>query len=669
LTAGALVASGLAGLMSQASPAQAAVGMRVSMIGAEPMVSIMDAGNAIRATISSGYPNLWVDGTACRGSVRSSCQNAPPAKGLPASAFDVIKANTGQLGDAVVLMTGYDDLIASPNQPVPDMTPFNADFTTLMNALQAEASVQQVLMLNLRSNQPNIPALQVNKYNAINDRLAFYDTQFSKLSIAPWNTYSAGLLCPPSPGSPGPLNDENCFQTDDGVTPRSNVGGAQGLATFLRQQLDALPGAGTNPIEPAPVGSRCLPGNAGGFAPWSYQGSGGYPPPPPAPQLPTPGRFRSIDPVRLLDTRAGDGDPWNRMVGLGRVHRLQVTSELLGIPPSAVSASLNVTVAGSCGSGFVTVYPCGPTGAPNSSNLNYLTNQIVPNAVTVRIGTLGRVCLYTNQQADLVVDINGYYDSNLTATGVAGHAGAAPTRVVDTRPGTPSLDPGKVKVAANSSRLVNLVGLGAVPAGSSGVVLNVTATEPEGSGFLTVFPASGGGCVNRPNASNVNYTAGQTVPNYAAVRVPGNGQICVYTLARSHIVIDRVGSFGGGGTNLLSSNPARLVDTRAGFPAALGIKGRLQPFTAVEVNIGAAGVGLPGGADAAILNVTAVQPSQSGFISIFPCGPWPGTSNLNFVAGEVRPNQVDAQLSNGRVCVLSNTSTDVVIDLLGWYSS
>ena len=36
---------------------------------------------------------------------------------------------------------------------------------------------------------------------------------------------------------------------------------------------------------------------------------------------------------------------------------------------------------------------------------------------------------------------------------------------------------------------MNLVGLGAVPAGSNGVVLNVTATESEGSGFLTVYPA------------------------------------------------------------------------------------------------------------------------------------------------------------------------------------
>ena len=82
-----------------------------------------------------------------------------------------------------------------------------------------------------------------------------------------------------------------------------------------------------------------------------------------------------------------------------------------------------------------------------------------------------------------------------------------------------------------------------MPAGTTGVVLNVTATEAEGSGFLTVFPATATGCNSRPNASNVNYLPGQNVANYVAVRVPGNGRICVFTLARSHIGISDSGYF------------------------------------------------------------------------------------------------------------------------------
>ena len=281
--------------------------MRVSMIGTDPLVSIMDAGAAIRANISAAYPMMWVDGAVCRGSVRSSCQDNPPNKGLPASVFDVIKANTGQLGDVVVLMSGYDDLVSSPNTNPPDLTPFRTDFEAVLNALQAEASVQHVVMLNLRTQDQQIPTLQVNKYNAMNGALGLngasgYDAdgRFPKLRVVDWNAASTLLNCGGS--------DDLCFQPDDGITPRINNGGANGLALYLRQQLDALPGVGTNPIEPGAGGNRCLAG--GGVPPWSYVGiSPGYPPQPPAPQSPSPGRFRSIDPVRLLDTARETATP------------------------------------------------------------------------------------------------------------------------------------------------------------------------------------------------------------------------------------------------------------------------------------------------------------------------------------------------------------------------
>ena len=99
---------------------------------------------------------MCIDGTACRGSVRPLVPGQPARPGLPSSAFDVVKANTGQLGDAVVLVTGYSDLVSSPRHNPPDLTPFNTDFEALMSALQAEASVQRVLMLNLRTEDARI---------------------------------------------------------------------------------------------------------------------------------------------------------------------------------------------------------------------------------------------------------------------------------------------------------------------------------------------------------------------------------------------------------------------------------------------------------------------------------------------------------------------------------
>ena len=43
----------------------------------------------------------------------------------------------------------------------------------------------------------------------------------------------------------------------------------------------------------------------------------------------------------------------------------------------------------------------------------------------------------------------------------------------------------------------------------------------------------------------------------------------------------------------------------------------------------------------------------------------PSTSTVNYVAGEVRPNNTIVGLTNGRVCVYSDAATDVLLDLTG----
>ena len=84
-----------------------------------------------------------------------------------------------------------------------------------------------------------------------------------------------------------------------------------------------------------------------------------------------------------------------------------------------------------------------------------------------------------------------------------------PARVLDTRSGA------KVGNAAGTGTPLTLAlfGKGGLPAGGIGAVaLNVTVTNTEdptvGGGFVTVFP-----CGTLPEASNLNFTAGQTIPN------------------------------------------------------------------------------------------------------------------------------------------------------------
>ena len=93
-----------------------------------------------------------------------------------------------------------------------------------------------------------------------------------------------------------------------------------------------------------------------------------------------------------------------------------------------------------------------------------------------------------------------------------------PARVLDTRGGFGAAGP----VPANGSISVQITGAAGVPAtGASAVVLNVTVTSPAGNGFITVYPDG----TSTPNASNLNFLTGQTIPNLVVVRVGENGKI------------------------------------------------------------------------------------------------------------------------------------------------
>ena len=74
---------------------------------------------------------------------------------------------------------------------------------------------------------------------------------------------------------------------------------------------------------------------------------------------------------------------------------------------------------------------------------------------------------------------------------------------------------------------------------------------------------------------------------------------------------------------------------------------------------------------AVALNVTAVAPTAGGFLTVFPAGsPLPGSSNLNFVPGQVVPNMVVVGIGvGGQVSVFNALgTTHVLVDVAGWFS-
>ncbi len=116
--------------------------------------------------------------------------------------------------------------------------------------------------------------------------------------------------------------------------------------------------------------------------------------------------------------------------------------------------------------------------------------------------------------------------------------------------------------------------------------------------------------------------------------------------------------------------PFRITDTRpnSGQPNA----GKALA-AAATLNVQVTGLGtVPAGASAAVLNVTAVNPTASGFLTVFPEGTtMPTVSSLNFVADETVANLVTVPLSStGMVSIFNHVgSTNVVIDVDGYYTS
>jgi hypothetical protein len=229
-----------------------------------------------------------------------------------------------------------------------------------------------------------------------------------------------------------------------------------------------------------------------------------------------PGSFGPLTPARLLDTRNGTGAA-RRAVVSGRTVALQVGGRG-GVPSNAGAVILNVTATAPTAKGYVTVWPSGTT-RPTASNLNFVAGQTVADLVVVPLAPGGAVDLYNGSPGtvQLVADVAGYIAAG--APQDAGTFGAlSPSRLLDTR-----TDGGAVP--AGGTRTVQVLGRGGVPAtGVSAVFFTLTVVSPTAIGYLTAWPTG----ATRPTASNLNFAAGQTVPNLVVVPVGADGTVSLY---------------------------------------------------------------------------------------------------------------------------------------------
>jgi hypothetical protein len=230
-------------------------------------------------------------------------------------------------------------------------------------------------------------------------------------------------------------------------------------------------------------------------------------------------RTTSLPPIRLVDTRPGQ--PQALTSAQSRLQAGQLLTvdvgALPGVDPNATAATVNVTAADPSNSGFVSVLP-GPCATvmvpPTTSNLNVTMGRDVAASATVSLGE-GELCVFSSVATDIVVDLQALHGTTGGALLVR-----SPSRILDTRDGQ--------HLTAGASLAIEL------EAASAAAIVNLTAVEPIGRGFLTLFPCGSA----MPIVSNLNVVAGSIVANRGLVSTGGSNRFCVFSSVDTDVVVD-----------------------------------------------------------------------------------------------------------------------------------
>ena len=368
-----------------------------------------------------------------------------------------------------------------------------------------------------------------------------------------------------------------------------------------------------------------------------------------------PPTYTPVGPLRVLDTRNGTGG-YARPVGAGRTISVQVTGRN-GVPSAGVTAVvLNVTALRPTKSSYITVYPDGKS-RPFTENLIFNAGQRFPRLVVVPVQD-GKVDFYNHAgSVSLLADLAGYYST----AGGSWFRGIGPWRILNTRNGTGGY---ARPVGAGRTISVQVTGRDRVPSsGVTAVVLNVTALKPTKSSYVTVYPDR----TTRPAIQNLIFNAGQTFSNLVVVPVK-DGKIDFYNHAGSvSLLADLAGYYStAGGSWFNGIGPWRVLNTRngtGGYARPVGAGRTIRVQVTGRYGVPSAGV------TAVVLNVTAVRPTKSSYITVYPDRTTrPTTQNLIFKAGQTLPNLVVVPVKDGKVDFYNHAgSVSLLADIVGYY--
>jgi hypothetical protein len=398
----------------------------------------------------------------------------------------------------------------------------------------------------------------------------------------------------------------------------------------------------------------------------------------PVPMTP-PSTFHPLSPpVRMLDTRAGNGLPKAKLAA-NTPATFAITAQTRAgslIPAGATAVTGNVTVVNSTKSWAVYLGP-DPLAFPGTSTINFAAGQITGNGLTVALsgtGTLSATYMSDGgNTTDLVFDVTGYFTPD---TSGATYHPMTPARLLDTRfaNGLP-----KATLKANTPATFYVTAANRpgspIPAGATAVTGNVTVVNETFAWAIFLGPDP----TAAPGTSTINFVKGDIKGNNLTVALGAGGSLSATYVSNpgntTDLVFDVTGYYtpDASGSRYVPLTPARLLDTRA----ANGLPGHLTANTPATFWVSAAnrpGSPVPAGATAVTGNVTVVNETFPWAVFLGPVpNSAPGTSTINFVKGDIKGNGLAVALGSGgglSATYMSTTgnTTDLVFDVTGYFA-
>ena len=423
--------------------------------------------------------------------------------------------------------------------------------------------------------------------------------------------------------------------------------------------------------------------------------------------------YTPVTPCRIIDTRnagttsgilpAGSTRGFN---GWGANFTSQGgAASSCNIPANTDTAAIvvNLTVVSPSTGGYITAFPSNVT-RPLAASLTFNMSDVKGNNAILKLSQTGsgsHLNIYTTSMTHLVADVVGYYARPLALGSFSSdlvYSPVTPCRILDTR--NAGANSGILNAGSTRSFLgwyESYTVQGGVnnncnlpySSNNAALVVNFTAVNTSGEGYITAYPAD----AIRPLAATLTYGAGDVRGNNAFLKLSQtnvDADFKIYTTSSTHLVADVTGYYAKP-TNLgsLTSDlvytpvtPCRIIDTRnPGLDSGIlnaGIQRGFYGWSASYASQGGSATtcNLPLSTNNAAIavNFTVVNPTSGGFITAYPSDVLniPLAATLTFNAGDAKGSNAVLKLNqNGtgyHFGIYSNSTVHLVADVVGYYA-